>query len=337
MSQVLNNDSLRQLARRQRADAERAILTAAKTISPAIASDFAAGYEWCVETIKQSVHASLATELEMSKAGELLRRGDLEGAAEVLKVFHAQESKIAGAAANNLCMLKLLQGGEKLQEAEQYSEQSLALDHYNANALVNAGNIAYLRGDYDKAYTNFREALSNDAGCVQALYNLGLVCRQQGNVEQALECFYKLHNILLNNVQVLCQLAAMRKAFLKVLASQSYRYYPSNLKVIEWMGAYYIDAQFSEKAVNYFEKASIMQPNEIKWQLMMASSHRRAGNYQKALELYRNIHKKFPANIECKEHYFHDCVMERSRRIRPTFPGGNIASIFIELLFTKGD
>ncbi|KIH44805.1 tetratricopeptide repeat protein [Ancylostoma duodenale] len=66
------------------------------------------------------------------------------------------------------------------------------------------------------------------------------------------------------------------------------------------MGAYYIDAQFSEKAVNYFEKASIMQPNEIKWQLMMASSHRRAGNYQKALELYRNIHKKFPANIECK-------------------------------------
>ncbi|KAK6042390.1 hypothetical protein COOONC_20105, partial [Cooperia oncophora] len=74
MSQVLNNDSLRQFARRQRADAERAILTAAKTISPAIASDFASGYEWCVETIKQSVHASLATELEMSKAGELLKK-----------------------------------------------------------------------------------------------------------------------------------------------------------------------------------------------------------------------------------------------------------------------
>ncbi|EYC32895.1 hypothetical protein Y032_0002g492 [Ancylostoma ceylanicum] len=140
MSQVLNNDSLRQLARCQRADVERAILTAAKTISLAIASDFAAGYEWCVETIKQSVHASLSTELEMSKVG------DLEGAAEVLKVFHAQESEIAGAAANNLCMLKLLQGGEELQEAEQYSEQSLALDHYNANALVNPGGNAQQSG-----------------------------------------------------------------------------------------------------------------------------------------------------------------------------------------------
>ncbi|KAE9419692.1 hypothetical protein Angca_005010 [Angiostrongylus cantonensis] len=348
MAQVLNNDSLRQWTRRQRADAERAILTAAKTISPAIASEchylkstvfsFASGYEWCVETIKQSVHASLANELEMSKAAELLKRGDIEGAIEVLKVFHAQESKIASAAANNLCMLKLLQGGEKLQEAEQYSEQSLALDHYNANALVNAGNIAYLRGDYDKAYANYREALNNDAGCIQALYNMGLVCRQLGNVEQALEFFYRLHNILLNNVQVLCQLASIYEsledtaqaielysqanslapsdpAILARLAAiydaegdktqafqsnyDSYRYYPSNLKVIEWMGAYYIDAQFSEKAVNYFEKASIMQPNEIKWQLMMASSHRRAGNYQKALELYSSIHKKFPANIEC--------------------------------------
>ncbi|RCN31242.1 tetratricopeptide repeat protein, partial [Ancylostoma caninum] len=244
MSQVLNNDSLRQLARRQRADAERAILTAAKTISPAIASDFAAGYEWCVETIKQSVHASLATELEMSKAGELLRRGDLEGAAEVLKVFHAQESKIAGAAANNLCMLKLLQGGEKLQEAEQYSEQSLALDHYNANALVNAGNIAYLRGDYDKAYTNFREALSNDAGCVQALYNLGLVCRQQGNVEQALECFYKLHNILLNNVQVLCQLAAIYESLEDTaqaieLYSQANSLAPSDPAILARLAAIY--------------------------------------------------------------------------------------------------
>ncbi|VDM53173.1 unnamed protein product [Angiostrongylus costaricensis] len=305
MAQVLNNDSLRQWTRRQRADAERAILTAARTISPAIASDFASGYEWCVETIKQSVHASLANELEMSKAAELLKRGDIEGATE--------------------------QGGEKLQEAEQYSEQSLALDHYNANALVNAGEMIALFNRYLTLQTSVKIK-------IEALYNMGLVCRQLGNVEQALEFFYRLHNILLNNVQVLCQLASIYEsledtaqaielysqanslapsdpAILARLAAiydaegdktqafqsnyDSYRYYPSNLKVIEWMGAYYIDAQFSEKAVNYFEKASIMQPNEIKWQLMMASSHRRAGNYQKALELYSSIHKKFPANIEC--------------------------------------
>ncbi|CAJ0948651.1 unnamed protein product, partial [Mesorhabditis belari] len=338
MSQVLNSDGLRQWERSRRQIAERAILTAARVISPAIASDYAEGYEWCVETIKQSVYAPLATELEMSKAAELLRHGDLEAAAQVLNVFQNKEPKIAAAAANNLAVMNLLQGETKLKEAEGCVEQSLSLDHYNPAALVNQGNIHFHRNDLNKAIISYKEALANDSTCVQALYNLGLVQRQLGNVEQALECFFKLHNMLLNNVQVLCQLAAIYEtledtaqaielysqanslaptdpAILQRLASiydgegdkaqafqchyDSYRYFPSNMKVIEWMGAYYIDAQFSEKAVNYFEKAAIMQPNEIKWQLMMASSHRRAGNYQKALELYRNIHRKFPANIEC--------------------------------------
>ena len=32
---------------------------------------------------------------------------------------------------------------------------------------------------------------------------------------------------------------------------------------------------------------------------MVASCHRRTGNYQQALEAYKMIHKKFPENIEC--------------------------------------
>lgn len=50
----------------------------------------------------------MATELEMTKAGDLLRSGDIEGALEVLKVFRQQDTKIASAAANNLSMIALL-------------------------------------------------------------------------------------------------------------------------------------------------------------------------------------------------------------------------------------
>jgi len=32
---------------------------------------------------------------------------------------------------------------------------------------------------------------------------------------------------------------------------------------------------------------------------MIASCHRRSGNYQQALESYKHIHKRFPDNIEC--------------------------------------
>ena len=45
--------------------------------------------------------------------------------------------------------------------------------------------------------------------------------------------------------------------FVSVL--QSYRYFPSNIEIIEWLGAYYIESQFCEKAISYFERASIIQ------------------------------------------------------------------------------
>lgn len=80
---------------------------------------------------------------------------------------------------------------------------------------------------------------------------------------------------------------------------ESFRYYPSNIDIIEWLGAYYIDSQFVEKAIHYFERAAVIQPNKVKWQLMIASCHRRSGNYQQALETYKYIHKRFPDNIEC--------------------------------------
>ena len=55
----------------------------------------------------------------------------------------------------------------------------------------------------------------------------------------------------------------------------------------------------SEKAIGYFERASLMQPDDVKWQLMIASCYRRSGNYHRALETYKSIHRRFPENIEC--------------------------------------
>ncbi|CAL2049617.1 unnamed protein product [Caenorhabditis brenneri] len=338
LNQTLSSDMLRNYEKHMKTESEKAIITAVKIISPVIAPDYAIGYEWCLESLKQSVHAPLAIELEMTKAGELMKNGDIDGAIEVLKVFNSQDSKTASAAANNLCMLRFLQGGRRLLDAQQYADQALSIDRYNSHAQVNQGNIAYMNGDLEKALSNYREALSNDASCVQALFNIGLTAKAQGNLEQALEYFYKLHGILLNNVQVLVQLASIYElledsaqaielysqanslvpndpAILTKLADlydqegdksqafqchyDSYRYFPSNLETVEWLASYYLETQFSEKSINYFEKAALMQPNVSKWQMMIASCLRRTGNYQRAFDLYRQIHRKFPQDLEC--------------------------------------
>ncbi|KAI1731152.1 tetratricopeptide repeat domain-containing protein [Ditylenchus destructor] len=336
--QLLANDTLNAWERKRKQQAERTILIAAKIISQSIASSFSEGYAWCVDTIKQSVYASLAIELEMNKALDLLKTGELDAAIEALHSFHNKETKVASAASNNLCMISIMRGLENLEEATQQSEHALSHDRYNANALVNRGNIYFLQGEPKLAQQYYKEALQVEASCVQAIYNFGLVCRQLGDLEEAKRCFFKLNEMLLNNVQVLTQLAAIYEqqedtaqaidlytqasnlaptdpAILNKLSHiyeaegdksqafqchyDSYRYFPPSIDVIKWLGNYYLYAQFAEKAVNYFEKAALMEPNNIEWQLLIASCQRRSGNFQKAMQQYKQIHRRFPNNIEC--------------------------------------
>ena len=62
-----------------------------------------------------------------------------------------------------------------------------------------------------------------------------------------------------------------------------------------------------EKAVAYFERAAQIQPQEVKWKLMVASCHRRSGDYALAFEIYRAINTDFPDNIECLRYLVHIC------------------------------
>lgn len=88
---------------------------------------------------------------------------------------------------------------------------------------------------------------------------------------------------------------------------ESYRYFPVNMNVISWLGAYFVKNEMYEKAVAYFERAAQIQPQEVKWKLMVASCHRRSGDYALAFEIYRAIHADFPDNIECLRYLVHIC------------------------------
>lgn len=50
-------------------------------------------------------------------------------------------------------------------------------DRYNPAALINKGNIVFVKQDYEKAAEFYKEALRNDSSCTDALYNLGLLLK----------------------------------------------------------------------------------------------------------------------------------------------------------------
>jgi len=60
---------------------------------------------------------------------------------------------------------------------------------------------------------------------------------------------------------------------------ESHRVFPVNMDVISWLGAYHVKNEVYEKAVPYFDLASRIQPQEVKWGLMVASCYRRIGSY----------------------------------------------------------
>ncbi|KAE8299755.1 Intraflagellar transport protein 88-like protein [Larimichthys crocea] len=347
--EAIKNDKLHQMERDLKVLAEKYIMTAAKLIAPAIENSFATGFDWCVDMVKSSQYVELANDLEINKAITYLRQKDFNQAVETLKTFEKKDSRVKSAAATNLSFLYFLE--KDYDQADRYADLAMNADRYNPAALINKGNTVFVKQDYEKAAEFYKEALRNDSSCTEALYNLGLTYKKLNRLEEALDCFLKLHAILRNSAQVMYQLANLYPTDQKcdisyvfvnlledpqqaiewlmqvisvtptdpqVLAKlgelydgegdksqafqhyyESFRYYPSNIDVIEWLGAYYIETQFCEKAIQYFERATLIQPTQVKWQLMVASCYRRSGNYQKALETYKDIHRKFPENIEC--------------------------------------
>uniref|UniRef100_A0A3P8U4J0 Intraflagellar transport protein 88 homolog n=1 Tax=Amphiprion percula TaxID=161767 RepID=A0A3P8U4J0_AMPPE len=312
--EAIKNDKLHQMERDLKVLAEKYIMTAAKLIAPAIETSFATGFDWCVDMVKSSQYVELANDLEINKAITYLRQKDFNQAVETLKTFEKKDSRVKSAAATNLSFLYFLE--KDYDQADRYADLAMNADRYNPAALINKGNTVFVKQDYEKAAEFYKEALRNDSSCTEALYNLGLTYKRLNRLEEALDCFLKLHAILRNSAQVMYQLAHLYELLedpqqaiewlMQVISVtptdpqalaklgelhdgegdksqafqyyyESFRYFPSNIDVIEWLGAYYIETQFCEKAIQYFERATLIQPTQVKWQLMVASCYRRSG------------------------------------------------------------
>lgn len=81
---------------------------------------------------------------------------------------------------------------------------------------------------------------------------------------------------------------------------QSYKHFPCDLEVIDWIQSHYMSLGVPEKALAFVKKAAIVAPTDIKWQLLVAACHKRTGNHMKALQVYKTLHRENPENIECK-------------------------------------
>jgi len=283
-----------------------------------------------------SQYPRLAMEMEIALGLAFLKRKDISRAIQVFKDFERKEAALVDQAATNLSFLYFLEGD--LKNAEIYAEKAVRADRYNAKALVNKANFMFKNQMPEAAKELYLEAIGVEADCVEAIYNLGLVNKRLGNLKASLMAFSKLHRIVPKDPMVIYQIANLYDMmeeptpalkWFKILHgviptdptilyrigalhlkegdetaayhnySDSYNAYPVNMDIISWLGVWYVKSLLYERAIPFFERAAEIEPDEIKWKLMVASCYRRMGAVAKALKCYRKIHKQDPDNAEC--------------------------------------
>ena len=198
--------------------------------------------------------------------------------------------------------------------------------------IAHTGLIHKKTGDYDEALNYFHK-LNANLGHQQhpeIIFQIGNVYELMGDISAALEWYHQLLGIVQSDAGVLKKVGELyeakgerQQAFHYHL--ESYRLYPSDVSIVNWIGSHYIELQIAEKAISFFEKAVLNNPNDSYFLLRVAGSYRKI-NSQKSMQLFQQIHDKFPENIDCLRalihltnsqgmHELHDIYVDKLEKI----------------------
>jgi intraflagellar transport protein 88 len=174
-----------------------------------------------------------------------------------------------------------------------------------------AGLINKKIGEFDEALNYFHK-LNANLGHQQhpeIIFQIGNVYELMGDYSAALEWYHQLLGIVQTDAGILKKVGELyemknerQQAFHYHL--ESYRLYPSDFSVVNWIGSHFIELQIAEKAISFFEKAVLNNPNDSYFLLRVAGSYRKI-NAQKSMQLFQQIHEKFPENVDCLRALIH--------------------------------
>merc|ERR1711966_39454 len=206
-------------------------------------------------------------------------------------------------------------GNDEFERAKEVYLEAIGVSADCLEAIYNLGLVNMHIGKYQEALLAFDKLHSITHVNCEVRGQLGDIHEKLGNHAKAHEWF----SLLVTSPKgrptdpgVLARLANLfNKAGDETQAFhyhlESYRYWPVDMNVITWLGIYYVKQEMYEVAIPFFSRAAQIEPNEVKWRLMVASCYRRMGAYPAALKLYEEIHHSHPNDIECVRYLITIC------------------------------
>jgi len=215
-----------------------------------------------------------------------------------------------------------------VERAKELYLEAIGVEADCSEAIYNLGLVNKRTGALGEALLAFEKLHTLVPSSPEVLYQLASLHEALGARDTALKFLKYLAGRVPNDPGVLARLGAMyarRGAAGEGAAgeggdgeafhyhAESYRVWPGDLEVLSWLGVWYVKAELYEKAVEFFERAAEVQPDEPKWKLMTASCLRRAGAAARSLEVYEEVAAAHPDNIECLRSLVSLCKETRRR------------------------
>uniref|UniRef100_H3DE04 Intraflagellar transport 88 homolog n=1 Tax=Tetraodon nigroviridis TaxID=99883 RepID=H3DE04_TETNG len=232
---------------------------------------------------------------------------DYEQAERYADVAMSADRYNPGALNNKGCTVFVKQDYEK---AAEFFKEALRNDSCCTEALYNLGltykKLNRLEESLD-CFLKHHSILRNSTEVMYqlaSLYPSGSIYELLEDPQRAIQWLMHIISVSPTDCSVLAKLGQLfddegDESQALHYYTESFRHFPCDISVIAWLGTYYFKKQYFEKAIKYFERATLIQPNEVEWRLRVAGCYRRSGNYHAALETYKETHGKFPEDIEC--------------------------------------
>lgn len=197
----------------------------------------------------------------------------------------------------------------ELEQAKELYLEAIGVEADCVEAIYNLGLANKKMGlhrDALQAFKKLHRILPRDAEVVWHMANLHEI---MGDRADALTLFNTLHSRVPSDAKVLARIGTLytmegdereARSFFKA----SFDAYPVSMDVISWLGVWHVKAGAYDKdeygeAIDYFERAAEIEPTELKWKLMVASCWRRMDKLDRALAIYKAVHRADPDNVEC--------------------------------------
>ncbi|MEX1016469.1 MAG: tetratricopeptide repeat protein [Phycisphaeraceae bacterium] len=183
-----------------------------------------------------------------------------------------------------------------LENASRTVREAITIDPTNARLQVLAGRIAFERGQLERSYHLFNAAIELAPDAAPAFYYRGLVHQRWQQYQEAHDSYYKAYQLqaddsgyLMAAAEMLIELDRTDEAI--AMLEQKLTYFGQNAALRAALGHMHAMNGRPDRAATYFERASLLDPDNDKVREELALAQVAAGEMEAAIDTLNELLK----------------------------------------------